>query len=99
MVLASRQRLRGDWFELRFHGRQGPSARLGVVVPKRFARHAVLRNLLKRLVREAFRSMRLQLPAMDLVFRLARVVDPAAAPALRPAWRREIDGLLGRLPK
>lgn len=102
-VFASRGRLRGEWFELRFLQRQeGPapvSARLGLVVPKRLARRAVLRNLLKRLARESFRGSRTRLPAMDLVLRLSRAVAPGQEEGLRRVWRQEIDGLLARLPK
>lgn len=45
-------------------------ARLGVVVPKKLLKAAVRRNLVKRLAREQFRQLP-QLPAMDLVLRLA----------------------------
>jgi ribonuclease P protein component len=41
--------------------------RLGLVVPKRLARRAVLRNRIKRLHREAFRRRRCQLPTLDIV--------------------------------
>lgn len=98
-VLASRQKLRGDWFELRFLRHDNSSARLGLVIPKRLARRAVTRNLVKRLAREAFREARMQLPTMDLVLRLARAATPAMTSELRQDWRREIDGLLARLPR
>jgi ribonuclease P protein component len=99
VVLAGRQRLRGEWFDLCFRSHDGSSARLGLVIPKRLARRAVLRNLLKRLAREAFRDVRTQLPIMDLVLRLARIAEPASATDLPQVWRREIDGLLTRLPR
>ena len=47
-------------------------ARLGLVVPKRLARRAVMRNLMKRIAREVFRHNRIDLPAMDLILKLAR---------------------------
>lgn len=47
------------------------TARLGVVVPKRLIKAAVRRNLIKRVGREQFRSLLTQLPARDLVLRLA----------------------------
>lgn len=50
---------------------QGSTARLGVVVPKRLIKAAVRRNLIKRLAREQFRLLLTQLPARDLVLRLA----------------------------
>jgi ribonuclease P protein component len=49
----------------------GLTARLGVVVPKRFLKAAVRRNLVKRLGREQFRLLRAQLPQNDLILRLA----------------------------
>jgi len=48
------------------------SARLGLVVPKRLARRAVMRNLMKRIVRENFRQQLADLPAVDLVLKLSR---------------------------
>lgn len=100
-VLASPLRLRGERFELRYRRNDSSSARLGLIIPKRLAKRAVLRNQLKRLIRDAFRTMRPQLPANDLVFRLSR---PPLAAALadgsqRRAWRAEIDALLNKLPR
>jgi ribonuclease P protein component len=45
--------------------------RLGLVIGKRLLSRSVYRNLVKRLAREAFRQMRGQLPAVDIVMRLA----------------------------
>ncbi len=66
-----------------------------MVVAKKLVRRAVDRNLLKRLAREAFRMMRVQLPANDLVLRLS------SAPNVwdKSAIRAEIDGLLNGLRK
>jgi ribonuclease P protein component len=102
--MASRSRLFGDCFELRYQKRipAGESlatgrARLGLIVPKRLAKRAVLRNLLKRLAREAFRHSQHRLPPMDFILRLSRTplapgqkVDAAC----RRTWRRNIDALL-----
>jgi len=54
------------------------SARLGLVVPKRLARRAVMRNLMKRIVRENFRQQLANLPAIDLVLKLSRKPDAQA---------------------
>jgi ribonuclease P protein component len=72
-----------------------------LVIPKKNARHAVLRNLLKRIAREAFRNVRTDLPACDLVIRLAKPLVNRSDQdgAKRRAWRNEIDGLLTQLPK
>ena len=45
---------------------------MGMVIPKRYAKSAVLRNAIKRQAREAFRLVAERLPACDLVLRLAR---------------------------
>lgn len=97
-VLASSRRLRGERFEVRFRRNGGLTARLGLIIPKRLARRAVERNLLKRLIREAFRTMRPDLPAVDLVFRLARppVGDTRSQGSV---WRAEINGLLAGLQR
>ena len=44
--------------------------RLGVVVSRRFLPRAVDRNTLKRVVREAFRVRRAELPDGDILIRL-----------------------------
>jgi len=45
------------------------------VIAKRFLPLAVQRNRVKRLVREGFRSMCTELPAIDIIVRLARKPD------------------------
>ncbi len=47
-----------------------PGARLGLIVGKRAVRRACDRNTLKRVAREAFRTARPHLPAMDVVVQL-----------------------------
>lgn len=77
------------------------TARLGLVVPKRNAKRAVHRNVVKRLAREAFRHVCSQLPAYDLVLRLGRPLN-AKTESLerqRKEWRMQIDELLKRLPQ
>ena len=79
---------------------EGFLARLGLIVPKRLARAASLRNAIKRQGREAFRLMAVEIGPRDLVLRLRRPVVGvrAADRALRKAWRTEIEVLLRRLP-
>lgn len=74
-------------------GENGITARLGVVVPKRLVKAAVLRNLIKRLGREQFRLLRPQLPARDLVLRLNSKLQPFD----RKAVAAEIAKLLLKL--
>ena len=68
-----------------------PIARLGLIMAKRFAQHASTRNALKRVVREAFRSCRLSLPAADYVVRLNKRVELVSLTALKRAARQEAD--------
>ncbi|MER1966565.1 ribonuclease P protein component [Castellaniella sp. GW247-6E4] len=74
----------------------GP-ARLGMVVPKRQAPLAVTRNAIKRVVREAFRLRRAELPPGDLVFRLVARPEPASLTVLKRRARAEADALLRRI--
>ena len=72
---------------------------LGCMVPKRQARRSVTRNLLKRQMRESFRSHAATLPMGLWLLRLhagfAKADFPSArSPALAEAVRGELDRLL-----
>jgi ribonuclease P protein component len=74
---------------------------IGCVVPKRHAKRAVTRNLLKRQVRGAFDRHAAGLPAGLWLVRLRQpfaVADfpSARSAALASAVRSELDGLLSR---
>ena len=97
-VFAQRQVVRGRQFNLHYRLNGGTSARLGLVIAKKFARRSVWRNAIKRTGREAFRMVRSGLPAMDLVLRLVKPVVGVDVQA-RSSWRSEIDTLLSRLPR
>lgn len=76
------------------------TARLGLVIPKKNARDAVLRNAVKRQIREVFRRQRPQMPLCDLVVRLAQPIDRPdyrIDHASKAAWRLEIEGLFDKL--
>lgn len=105
-VFKGRRVIRGERFDLHYlldvaaprDGATGGSVRLGLVVPKRMAKAAVLRNTVKRQAREAFRHMAAELPAADLVLKLGRSlqgVKPTDA-AQRRQLRAEIEALLRR---
>jgi ribonuclease P protein component len=73
----------------------------GWVVPKRHARRAVTRNLIRRQLRAALGGQAAQLEHGLWLVRLRAGFDPmqfpsAASPALRRAVRAEIAGLLAR---
>ncbi|MFA5598549.1 MAG: ribonuclease P protein component [Pusillimonas sp.] len=74
-------------------------ARLGMIIAKRFAAKAVTRNAIKRVIREAFRLKRHQLPPKDFVFRLHSKVAPASLTELKQKVRAEADALLERSAK
>jgi len=101
-VFAARKVLRGACFALHYRPNDRLHARLGLVIPKKQARQAVLRNAIKRQARELFRLRRAGLPPFDLVLRLAKPVGPSAAghpinPQSKAAWRAEIGALLDQL--
>lgn len=94
-VFAFRRAVRGRFLTVHFRPNGLATARMGVVVAKKLARRAVLRNLVKRISREVFRMSRGGLPCLDLVIRLS-------APALgasRIQLREDLLALLGRLPR
>ena len=73
---------------------------LGTVVPKRHARRAVTRNLIKRQMRMVMDAQAASLSPGLWVLRLKAPFDPAryvsaASPLLRAAARDELLGLLG----
>ena len=68
--------------------------RLGLIIAKRFATRAVTRNAIKRVIREAFRLRRHQLPGRDYVFRLQARVAPSSLTQLKKLVRDEVDTLL-----
>lgn len=95
--MAARRVVRGACFDLHFRPVIAASgARLGLIVPKRLARAASLRNAIKRQGREAFRLAAFAIPPCDLVLRLKRLVPGVNArdSVQRKAWRAEMETLL-----
>jgi ribonuclease P protein component len=68
--------------------------RLGIIVGKRFVARSVDRSRLKRLIRECFRTRRLDLPQADYVVRVRNPVKVMNTPALLA----ELEGLLQLTP-
>jgi ribonuclease P protein component len=85
--------LRGYFYTLHYGPNGLDTARLGVIVAKRLAKRAKVRNLLKRIAREIFRRRRVDLPACDLIVRLHA---PVAA-ASRARLNQDLHQLLDRL--
>lgn len=101
-VLSARRVLRGDSFDLHFlEGENQHPARLGLIVPKRMAQAATLRNAIKRQGREAFRLSVARGVACDIVLRLKRPVSGLQIERRQQLrlWRGEMEALLDRLAK
>lgn len=97
-VFSGRQVLRGTNFVLHFLANDQADSRLGLVIPKKQARTAVLRNAIKRQAREMFRKSRSSLPAVDVILRLARPLTGQKVDAVaRAAWRAEMALLFEKL--
>jgi ribonuclease P protein component len=105
-----RSAIRGSCFELRHLDSSGRftigsevgvtvCARLGLVIGKRYARHAVLRNLIKRQIREVFRGIADQLPPEDFVLRMMKPLPelPITRQQQRQWVRAEIESLFARV--
>ncbi|MCF8199394.1 MAG: ribonuclease P protein component [Sulfuritalea sp.] len=100
-VMAARRVVRSSVFDLHYClAAPGAKPRLGLIVPKRLARAASLRNAIKRQGREAFRLVASEFPPCDLVLRLKAPVKGLRASdvAQKKNWRAEVENLFRRLP-
>lgn len=85
--------------------RPGPvdeSHRIGLILPKKQARRAVTRNLIRRQAKVCFAAAAAQLPPGDWVLRLRTGYErssypSAASQALREVVRAEIQALFGEV--
>jgi ribonuclease P protein component len=82
--------LSGKHFVVRALINTWPAARLGLIASRKAAPRAVDRNRCKRLAREAFRSVKAKLPAVDVVFQQKNDLRKYGNLAIR----RELDRLL-----
>lgn len=104
-VFATRRVLRGKIFDLHYRARDmlvpesALGARLGLVIAKKLARRAVLRNLVKRLAREVFRQAEQRSLPYDLVLRLAKAPSALLNDEARKLLRIDLEQLLTRLPQ
>ena len=103
-ALSGRRIARGAFFVVTAHlpsqvsemveyeaGTHAATARLGLIIAKRFAHHASTRNAIKRVLREAFRAKRLELLPSDYVVRLHKPVGTMSLTELKRVARIEAD--------
>ncbi|MCW8808693.1 MAG: ribonuclease P protein component [Rhodanobacter sp.] len=91
---SSSGRAGGRCFHLRYRDNALGHARLGLAISKRVSKRAVERNRIKRLLRESFRRVRHQLPAVDLMVmareQAAGVPGPDLLAELDVLWKKLI---------
>jgi ribonuclease P protein component len=88
-------RSRDDYFTVFALANATQHSRLGVTVSRRVAALAVVRNRIKRHIREAFRRVRASLPAVDIVI----LANSAAATADATTLRRSLAHHLSRIQR
>lgn len=100
-VFGFRKAIRGKLLMLHYQPRASGSddPRLGVVVAKKLLKRSVDRNKVKRIIREQFRCQRVNLPACDLVVRLAVKPAPLDGKLLASDFLALIDKLRRPRPK
>ena len=98
-VFAFRRAVKGRLLIVHYRPNELDTARLGVVVAKRFAKRAHQRNLVKRIVREQFRRRRATLPALDLIVRLNAPIAGATRAMINDDVTQLFDRLQGRFEK
>ncbi|MEP6938789.1 MAG: ribonuclease P protein component [Rudaea sp.] len=63
----SSRRLATKYFHCEYRSTEAASARLGMAVSRRVSKHAVVRNRIRRQIRETFRLQRSNLPCFDVL--------------------------------
>ena len=97
-VLRSPRKLRGRYATLHFMPAQGGQARLGLALTRRLVPHAVDRNRVKRLVREAFRCHGVKYSGLDCVVMLRERFDAAKSEPVFAEIRAFFDQLAKTIP-
>lgn len=89
------KRLAAQYFHCEFRPNDLDSARLGMAVSRRVSKRAVVRNRIRRQIRESFRLGRAMLPACDVLV----VARTAAAEQGNAILRADLDALWQKLAK
>jgi ribonuclease P protein component len=83
------KRISSRYFLAEYQPTQQDSARLGMAVSRRVSKRAVVRNRIRRVVRESFRLHRSQFPSLDILL-IARAYAVAQT---NGALRAELDSI------
>jgi ribonuclease P protein component len=94
-VFSFRRRVNGKYLAVHYMPSTLEYVRLGVVVSKKIARHAVSRNYIKRVIRELFRLNCLSLRSIDIVVRVNQQFGQQDFRAVE----QEFMQTLGKLPR
>lgn len=92
-VLRGGRRVRDVYFTVAVRTNSANCARLGVTVSRRTSPRAVVRNRIKRQIRESFRMSKSGLPGIDIVV----VANGPAAAAANPALKQSLVKLLQKI--
>lgn len=92
-ALSRGTRLPGGLFNVYVYPNSLDTARVGLAVSRRVSTRAVVRNLIKRIVREHFRTACATLPPVDIVFN----ARPAAATRSRAELAGTVQNILERV--
>jgi ribonuclease P protein component len=88
--------LKTPYFIISYRDNEVARPRLGVIVTKRAAKHAVTRNTIKRIAKESFRVIRHQLPAADFILIARHTIKTLGRTELRQLldkkWQQSAHG-------
>lgn len=92
-VLAPKSQLMGKYFVCYYLGNPLAYPRIGIITAKKSCRLAILRNRIKRQVRESFRHYQSKLPNYDMVV----IARQGAQKASQSELRQCLDNLFWKL--
>ena len=87
------ERLSTRSFVAEYRPNSGNDARLGIAISRRVSKRAVVRNRIRRVIRESYRLHRAGLPRLDILL-IARM---QAADTANPLLRADLESIWGRL--